>query len=345
MANLATLSRPIERSRLAWRGLALCVMVALAAAFVSAHYGGPPLIYALFFGISLNFLYEQPAATVGIDLCTSTVLRWGVALLGARITLTQIGSLGADSVILIVACVAIVIAASMLLAPRFGLNRAEGALAGGAVAICGASAAVAIAAVVSEKRMRPQFLLFVVIGVTAMSTFAMIVYPIIATALELRTRATGLFLGGSIHDVAQVVGAGYLISDAVGDTAIVVKLLRVSLLAPTVMVLGVLFVDRGADVGLGRNASILARGRRSLPWFLVMFVCIAAANSLSWIPMGVAGAINDASRWCVLIAIAALGIKTSPAKLAKVGWAPVASITVSTVLLLLLMLGAAILGV
>lgn len=91
MANLATLSGPIERSRLAWRGLALCVMVALAAAFVSAHYGGPPLIYALFFRISLNFLYEQPAATAGIDLCTSTVLRWGVALLGARI-----GSNGMD---------------------------------------------------------------------------------------------------------------------------------------------------------------------------------------------------------------------------------------------------------
>jgi uncharacterized membrane protein YadS len=59
-------------------------MVALAAAFVSAHYSGPPLIYALFVGISLDFLYEQPTATAGIDLCTSTVLRWGVALLGAQ---------------------------------------------------------------------------------------------------------------------------------------------------------------------------------------------------------------------------------------------------------------------
>lgn len=162
------------------------------------------------------------------------MLRWGVALLGARNILTQIGSLGANPVILIVACVVIVIAASILFAPRFGLNRAEGALAGGAVANCGASAAVAIAAVVSEKRMRPQFLLFVVIGVTAMSTLAMIVYPIIATALGLNTHATGLVLGGSIHNVAQVVGAGYLMSDAVGHTAIVVKLLRVTLIGRVV---------------------------------------------------------------------------------------------------------------
>ena len=357
LASSVIPSWPIELGRDAWRGALLSVIVALAASFVSTHYGGPALIYALFFGIALNFLYEQPVAQVGVDFCATTVLRWGVALLGARITLEQIGTLGIGPVVLVVSCVVLVIAAAILCAPWFGLTRAEGALAGGAVAICGASAAVALSAVLPERRMRSQFLLFVVIGVTAMSTLAMIAYPIIATALGLGARATGIFLGGSIHDVAQVIGAGYLLSNAIGDTATVVKLLRVSMLAPVVLVLGLamqhsetrasakkMTAAQGEKLYLEDRGSAGRRGTL-LPWFVLIFAAIVLLNSLGLVSAPVAHVMTEASRWCVLIAISALGVKTAPGKLSKVGWAPAAAIVTSTILLLLLMLGASMLGV
>ena len=135
----------------AWRrytpGLITAVVIALAATFVSEHYGGPQFLYALFFGISLNFLADDPRTRPGVELAARTLLRVGVALLGARITLDQIASLGGATVALMVVAVAATLAFGAWLARSMKQPVADGLLTGGAVAICGASAALAIAAV------------------------------------------------------------------------------------------------------------------------------------------------------------------------------------------------------
>lgn len=166
-----------------------------------------------------------------------------------------------------------------------------------------------------------------VVGVTTLSTVAMFVYPLIVGGLGLTDVEAGIFLGGTIHDVAQVVGAGYMISDDAGDVATFVKLLRVAMLVPAVMVFIFLFRrDRNQADG-GKVPP--------LPSFLVAFVIIVIINSLGWIPAGAASAITDLSRWCMVAAIAALGIKTSFKKLAVVGWKPVILMVTETVFLLL----------
>ena len=265
------------------------------------------------------------------------MLRFGVGLLGARITLDQITALGVAPILLVAGAVVVTIVFGALIARFFERSTAEGVLTGGAVAICGASAALAISAVLPRGERSSQFTLLTVVGVTALSTLAMILYPAVVRLLDLDAAGAGLFLGGTIHDVAQVVGAGYMISPEAGVHATFVKLFRVAMLVPVVLVLSFLYRRRGA-----------ASGTRAplLPWFLVLFVVLAAVNSAGWIPLRAGDWLADFSRWCLVAAIAALGIMTSFAELAALGWQPVILMLAETAFLaVLIVTGLLLLGI
>ena len=312
-----------------WPGLLTAITIAMAATFVSEHQGGPQLLYALFFGMAFNFAANGPKVKAGIDFTARQVLRFGVALLGARITFEQISGLGAGPVLLVIGALVATILFGTLIGRLLGRPLVEGVLTGGAVAICGASAALAISAVLPKSEENQRFTLFTVVGVTALSTIAMIAYPSLAAALGLDPNAAAVFLGGSIHDVAQVVAAGYLISPEVGDAAVFVKLLRVAMLLPVVLVLSVLFRQGKAQ---GAKPPLL-------PWFLVVFAVLMVANSAGLVPKAVSSACSDLSRWCLVVAIAALGVKTSFQQIAALGWRPVLMMVVNTVFLAVLILG------
>ena len=140
-------------------GTLVCLVIALAATFVSEHYGGPQLLYALLMGLAFHFLIANPQVGPGIGFCGRTVLRLGVALLGVRITLSQVGTLGLGSALLIVCATGCTIVVGVLLARLFKRSRDEGLLSGGAVAICGASAALAVASVLPQTKENERFTL------------------------------------------------------------------------------------------------------------------------------------------------------------------------------------------
>jgi uncharacterized integral membrane protein (TIGR00698 family) len=319
-------------------GSLLAGVIAIAATFVSVLHGGPQLLYALFFGVAFHYLSQEPRTKPGIEFCSRTVLRFGVGLLGARITATQIVGLGWTTALIVIAAVVSTIACGHLLARRLGLSRGQGILAGGSVAICGASAALALSAVLPRERDGDRFTLLVVVTVTALSTLAMVVYPLIARALGLSPQMAGLFLGGSIHDVAQVVGAGYTLGPVTGDYATIVKLFRVSMLAVVVVIVSAAFQ------GAREQANLAAEGKQApqalVPWFLWMFVAMVAINSMGWIAADAQQALNALSRGCLVVAIAALGIKTSFMQLARAGWRPFALLAIETVWMAALVLAA-----
>ncbi len=338
MKNLSTAApRPAPRRLLLALqnlapGLLVSLAIAMASAFIADHYGGPTLLYALLFGMACHFLSEDGRCLPGIEFAARHILRVGVALLGARITLEQIGSLGVSTVVAAVAAVALTITVGWLSARLLGLRADFGALTGGAVAICGASAALAISAILPKHEHSERDTLVTVVGVTGLSTLAMISYPIVSKLLGLGPEQAGIFIGGTIHDVAQVVGAGYMISPATGDIATVVKLLRVALLVPAVVVLAWLFRRQCAAAGGGKKRLAL------IPGFLAAFIALVVINSLGAIPAAASSALGDLSRACLVTAIAALGVKTSLQKLAAVGWRPIALLVGETLFLACLVL-------
>ena len=311
-----------------WPGFGVAALIAVTATFVSERYGGPQFLFALLFGIAFNFLAIDPRTRPGIEFTARTVLRFGVGLLGARITLEHIVALGVAPVLLVMGAVLATILFGAGVARFMKLPPAEGVLTGGAVAICGASAALAISAVLPKSERSSQFTLLTVVGVTALSTLAMILYPAAVPLLELDAAGAGLFLGGTIHDVAQVVGAGYMISPEAGVTATFVKLLRVAMLVPVVIVLSIFFSSKKT----GQRTPLP-------PWFLVVFVLLAAANSAGWVPPQAGDALASLSRWCLVAAIAALGVMTSFVELAALGWQPVILLVSETLFLATLIMG------
>jgi uncharacterized integral membrane protein (TIGR00698 family) len=308
-------------------GILICMVIALSATFLSEHYGGPQLLYSLLLGLSLHFLSQQSGNMVGINFCARTVLRFGVALLGIRITLDQVSHLGASVGLVLVLAVCITIASGLLLARVFRRSVSEGLLSGGAVGICGASAALAISSVLPPTRENERFTLMTVVGVTVLSTLAMVVYPLFLNGLSVSPVQSGIFLGGTIHDVAQVVAAGMMMGQESGDAATVVKLFRVVLLLPVVMLIAFGYRKWGTS----HEASDVAQKKPALiPGFLIGFMGLVILASTGWVPTEVTAMANSVSRWCLVIAIAAAGVKTSLGELAKLGWQPVVMLLAET---------------
>ncbi len=299
----------MNRAALLFPGLLVSIVVALAATFLSEHYGGPVMLFALLLGIAFNFLSTEGPCKPGIDFTSRTVLRLGVALLGVRITVADALSLGPAPLLLAVVGVATTIGAGVLLARILGFPRLFGLLTGGAVGICGASAALAISSVLPKgKGAQESDTIFTVVVVTTFSTLAMVLYPILLDQGSLSHAQIGIFLGATIHDVAQAVGAGFSISTETGEAATLTKLLRVAMLVPVVLLIS-FFVSRGAREG----------GRVAVPGFLLGFVALVLVNSLGLVPATVQTALSDVSRWALVAAIAALGMKTMLGQIVTVG--------------------------
>ena len=317
-----------SRARLAARldtiypGVLAAGTIGLAATWLSQHYGAPVMLFALLIGMAFHFLHEDGRCVAGIEFTSKAVLRVGVALLGAKITLGQILGLGLMPIATVVAGVVTTIGLGFLAARLFGQSRAFGVLSGGAVAICGASAALAIASVLPRRENSERDTILTVVTVTALSTVAMITYPVLVAAVGLDHTRAGVFLGGTIHDVAQVVGAGYSVSSKTGDVATYVKLLRVALLMP--VVLGLMLALRG------RRAEGEPQARLQPPLFLLGFAALVVVGSLGLLPPVATETASTVSRWCLVGAVAALGMKTSFGALVKVGWRPVLLIVTET---------------
>lgn len=320
---LASVAQSRSQIRKLFPGLITATMVGVTAQFLSEHYGAPAMLMALLLGLALNFLSEDGSKTAaGISFTARTVLRLGVALLGVRISVEMLGELGPRLIALTVAGVGATILCGLLLARLAGRDWRFGLLTGGSVAICGASAAMAISAILPKHEKSERDLVFTVLAVTVLSTVAMVVYPMIARAFGFSALESGVFLGGTIHDVAQVVGAGFSVSQEAGETSTLVKLIRVAMLAPVVLVAS-LVIRAGGAASEGARPPLL-------PGFVVGFIVLATLNSLGLIPVAVADLAASLSRWALLISIAAAGIKTSLARMLEVGPLAIGLLVVET---------------
>lgn len=314
-----------ERIRRNAQGVIACAIVSLAALFLADNYGAPVMVFALLLGMSVSFLHENEQCAAGIDFSSSTVLRTGVVLLGANILLEDVMDLGWATALLVTGGVAATIAVGAGAARVLKLDHRFGLLSGGAVAICGIAAAMTLSSVMPRNRMTEHYTLLTILMVATFGAVAMVVYPVIAGGLGLSAVDAGLFIGGSIHDVSHVVGASYSISPEVGYSAMVVKMLRVALLIPVAWIFYSVF--RRERIAGGGTAAV------PLPFFLVAFFAVVLVNNLGWIPGSVSAAMSVVSKACFVLAIVALGMKTTFKGLLEIGWRPLVLVLVESAFL------------
>ena len=320
--------------KLRFSGMVLVFLLGIAAITTSKMYAIPVMLIAIITGLILHPAYESKKLRPGIDWCARPLLLTGVALLGFRVNFQDIAALGLITPLIALSALAINILIGSLAARLIGIPTRLAIIICGAVSICGASAAVAIASALPKYKNQERDLALTIAGVTLLSTWAMITYPLISQVLSHSDIEAGIFIGASIHDVAQVVGAGYSISDSAGNTATLVKLVRVSALLPVVIIVSFLFRDKKQNESSQRLSLI--------PPFLIVYLIIAGLNSVSFFPDVIQNFGIQASKYCLIISLVAIGLKTNLNNIASVGDSPLALLagaTLSIAVFSLLLIG------
>lgn len=297
-------------------GLIVALLATLAAGYLSDHYGAPLTLMALLVGLALNFLSGDRRLNAGLSFAARDLLRLAVVLIGVRITLGDISDLGWATFGAVLAILALTFVSGIAIARALGFSTAFGALAGGAVAICGGSAAMALAATLGERRVTQADVTMVLVGISAVGAAAMALYPPLAAGLGFSDQAAGFLMGAAIHDVAQAVGAGTAVSAEAGEVATIVKLSRVAMLAPVLLIVAALFREGGAKA---KTVGV--------PLFLIGFFVVAAVNSTGLIPPQVGAVASQLSAWLMAMAIAAAAIRSPMRDLLASGPRPLLVIT------------------
>ncbi|NOJ45943.1 YeiH family protein [Bradyrhizobium archetypum] len=317
----------IEPNRL-WKdipGIALCALVASAATWM-ALLAGSAVIWGLILGLVLAAIWSPSAMfQTGISFAARQVMRIGVALLGFQISLATLQILDVTDLAALAVNVAIVLAAGWFLGPMLGITRELSLVTAASVAICGASAAAAVACVVMRNDSTNRDVACTIGAVSVISSVAVILYPLMVHMAGLGSTAGGIFLGGSIHEVAHAVAAGYSVNPETGDMATVAKLFRVALLAPTCIAVPFATMGRGRS----QNPSLPLP-----PVFLIGFVVAAMLNASGLVPRELSQVTTPLSRFCLVTSMAAIGLTLPWRSFRAFGARPIVLLLILSVILI-----------
>jgi uncharacterized integral membrane protein (TIGR00698 family) len=251
-------------------------------------------------------------ANPGIRFAQRPVLRWAVAGLGFRLSLGEMWSIGGPAMAVVVVSTTVALFAGWWIAERLKVPHKMALLLGVGGAICGASAVVAADSVVQGEKRDSAIALGVI---TLLGTIGIVLYPLAAQALHMSDFVYGVWDGASLHEMAQVVAAGFAVSDEAARVATVVKLARIALLAPVVLLLGAMMRRHHEQTGTAKVSAV--------PWFLVLFVVFAIVNSLGVLPGSVLDVIRRLDLWLLCVGMAGVGLQTGFDDLREAGMRPV----------------------
>jgi len=315
-------------------GFLVCLLLGASAIYITKVLGIPVMLMAIIIGLILHRLFSVGKLQPGINWSARGLLYAGVALMGLRIDLTDLSQAGLVAPLLVLLTLVATLFGGFLIARAFGQTKEFSILMSGAVGICGVSAAAAICAALDDCESRNEELAITIAGITALSTITMIAYPIVSHLLELDILGAAILMGGGIHNVSQAVGAGYAISPEAGDLSVLLKLLRVSILLPVVIMVSVMW---------GKNAatpypSLGAKIRDNAPPFLIVFLILAALNCLSLVPQSITQIGNYAAHWALVVSLVAIGIKTDMRQVLSVGYKPLLAMIIMTIMMAAILL-------
>lgn len=303
-------------------GILFVALFALAATYIS----GIPILHKLaisplIIGILLGMIYANtlrmhlpPSWVPGILFSTKTLLRAGIIFFGFKVTFQQIIGVGIPGLIASTSVVTLTLIIGYLLGVKvFKLDRDTAILTSAGSSICGAAAVLATEGVLKNESYKSA----VAVGtVVIFGTLSMFLYPFIYRLgiIPFNLNNEGIYIGSTIHEVAQVVGAGSAISAETARTAVIVKMIRIMLMVPFLIILSLLIKKKKTSSGEKNTTAKI-----SIPWFAVWFLAVAGFNSFNILPHGVTGIIKSIDTFVLTMAMTALGMETSLDKFRGVG--------------------------
>ncbi|MFM8517063.1 MAG: YeiH family protein [Nevskiaceae bacterium] len=300
-------------------GLALGGAVTVAAFLLRAlHLPGlariSPLMLAIMIGMLVRNTFGRPeSARAGLAFGLRVPLRLGIILLGLQVTLVDILGIGWTGLLILTFALFSTYLLTLWLGARLGVAPGLATLIAAGTGVCGASAIVAANTVVRDG---DESVAYALATVTLFGTIAMFSYPLLGASLDLSPQVYGLWSGASVHEVAQVVAAGFARGQAEGEFATVAKLARVLMLAPLVIGMGLWAARQTAANGAP------SAGRAPIPWFVFGFLALVLIGDTGWIDPKWRSAASVATQVLLTFALAAVGLETDMRRLVAQGWQP-----------------------
>ncbi len=303
-------------------GVLFTALVALSAIYIGEFHivsslGISPMVVAILLGMIYGNTLRStmPAAWgPGIQFSAKKILRFAIVFYGFRITFQQIYAVGMPALALDVAIITSTFLLSLFVGIKLlKMDRDSAILIGSGASICGAAAVLATEGTLKSESYKAAM---AVATVVLFGTVSMFVYPILFKAgfFSFTPEQFGVFAGATVHEVAQVVAVGNAVSEQACTDAVIVKMARVMMLAPFLIIIG--FVLSRMSSGGGKKSQVL------IPWFAVYFVMVSGFNSFNLLPMAVVNFINQIDTFLLTMAMAGLGIETNFAKMRNVGMKP-----------------------
>lgn len=306
-------------------GVLLIALFACAAFYIGEAQFIKDLSFSpMIIGIVLGMLYANslrnnlPDTWVpGIQFCSKRILRIGIILYGFRLTFQDIVNVGVSGIVVDAIVVTVTILGGVLIGSMLKMDRETALLTSVGSGICGAAAVLGAE---STIRTQPYKTAVAVATVVIFGTISMFLYPIAYRSgiLGLDAQEMGIYAGSTLHEVAHTVGAGNAMGGDIANVAIIVKMIRVMMLVPVLLILGFWVARRGND-GAAADGK---KGKINIPWFAIGFLVVIGFNSFDLLPAAVVDAINYIDTFLLTMAMAALGAETSIDKFKKAGAKP-----------------------
>jgi uncharacterized integral membrane protein (TIGR00698 family) len=305
-------------------GLAVVAAIGAPALMLQSRLtvSGKTVVSAVAVAIVLGVLIRNlwglaEACKPGVSFAVKRLLRVGIALLGAQLSLGQVLRTGATAVFVVATCIVLAILVVRFLSIRMGLSDRLGTLLAVGTSICGVSAIVATAPAIEAKQEETSM---AVATITVFGLLAVVVYPLLGRAFGLSDVVFGTWAGTAVNDTSQVIAAGLIYSQTAGEVATVVKLTRNLFMAPVIVVLSSWYLRRGQGSGIRGQKGISLKS--AVPGFVLGFVAMAVLNSLGIFPPMALDLIRTASSWLIVVALAGVGLETNLASLKAIGFRP-----------------------
>jgi uncharacterized integral membrane protein (TIGR00698 family) len=306
-----------------FKGIFLVAVFASAAMAISQLQIFKTLqISPLIIGIVLGIIYANSlrnklpdAWAPGILFSAKTILRVAIVFYGFRITFQEIAEVGVAGLVVSILMVATTFLIGSYVGIKFfKMDKDLAFLTASGSSVCGAAAVLATEPVTKSESHKSAI---AVSTVVLFGTIAMFLYPVLYKAgiFDMDAKTMGIYIGGTIHEVAQVVAAGGAIGGEGTDSAVLVKMTRVVLIVPLLLALGYYLAKSATTEGGAAKVSI--------PWFVLGFVGMILLNSLISFPEAMLGTINTIDTFLLTMAMSALGMETNLAKFKTTGAAPV----------------------
>lgn len=312
----------LENTKKITPGILFSACIALIAIFLSGLLPGDIIgstVMALLVGMTLNpVLNKFEVLNKGVSFTGKMILRAGIVLMGINMNFTEVLSVGKYSLFVMIFTIGTAFGAGNLIGKIFGINWKLTNLLSVSTAICGGSAVAAVGPVIKAK---DHDIAYAISSTFIFDVLTVVLIPWIGIALGMSHMGYGLWVGTAVNDTSSVVAAGYAFSDIAGNTAVIVKLTRTLFIIPCVLIFSLINERKEAKLsGIKENSAINIK--KIFPYFIILFLVAVAFRSTGLIPATIIPALSKTSKFCMVMALSAIGLKTSYSDIRNIGLKP-----------------------